>query len=142
MDGRSRQHVARACTQDQTVAGPGCAQGLPSFARRTVAELDTSVFIIPGDEVKNAQDRLVVLNRVDKSVVAVQRGIHREYVFVYAPKPKKRKQRQLQREASPPKPLERMNGAARRGKPGVAQRQGESSEQVGEGTILLRRKSG
>jgi hypothetical protein len=104
--------------------------------------LDTSVFIIPGDEVKNAQDRLVVLNRVDKSVVAVQRGIHREYVFVYAPKPKKRKQRQLQREASPPKPLERMNGAARRGKPGVAQRQGESSEQVGEGTILLRRKSG
>ena len=32
-----------------------------------VPELDTSVFIIPGDRVKNAQDRLVVLNRIARS---------------------------------------------------------------------------
>jgi integrase len=36
-----------------------------------VPELDTSVFIIP---VKNAQDRLVVLNRIARSVVEAQRG--------------------------------------------------------------------
>jgi hypothetical protein len=37
-----------------------------------VPELDTSVFIIPGDKVKNAQDRLVVLNRVAKSVCTTE----------------------------------------------------------------------
>jgi integrase len=41
-----------------------------------VPELDTSVFVIPGDKVKNAQDRLVVLNRVAKSVIEGQRGVH------------------------------------------------------------------
>ena len=46
-----------------------------------VPELDTSVFIIPGDRVKNAQDRLVVLNRIARSVVEAQRGRHPEYVF-------------------------------------------------------------
>ncbi|MEA1888323.1 MAG: site-specific integrase, partial [Pseudomonadota bacterium] len=34
-----------------------------------VPELDLSVFIIPGDKVKNTEDRLVVLNRVAKSVI-------------------------------------------------------------------------
>ena len=34
-----------------------------------VPELETSVFIIPGSGVKNGEDRLVVLNRVAKSVV-------------------------------------------------------------------------
>ena len=33
-----------------------------------VPELETSVFIIPGSGVKNGEDRLVVLNRVAKSV--------------------------------------------------------------------------
>jgi len=46
-----------------------------------VPELETSVFIIPGDRVKNAQDRLVVLNRMARSVVDAQRGQHPEYVF-------------------------------------------------------------
>ncbi len=41
-----------------------------------VPELDTSVFIIPGDRVKNAQDRLVVLNRIARSIVQAQRGQH------------------------------------------------------------------
>ena len=34
-----------------------------------VPELKTSVFIIPADRVKNRQDRLVVLNRVAKSII-------------------------------------------------------------------------
>jgi integrase len=34
-----------------------------------VAELETSVFIIPGEQVKNGEERLVVLNRVAKSVI-------------------------------------------------------------------------
>ncbi len=46
-------------------------------------ELDSSVFLIPGDRVKNGEDRLVVLNRVAASVVEERRGKHPEYVFTY-----------------------------------------------------------
>ncbi len=49
-----------------------------------VPELDTSVFIIPGSRVKNGDDRLVVLNRVARSVIEAQRGKHPEYVFAHA----------------------------------------------------------
>jgi len=48
-----------------------------------VPELDLSVFIIPGDKVKNTEDRLVVLNRVAKSVIDELRGMHPEHVFTY-----------------------------------------------------------
>ena len=54
-----------------------------------VPELNTSVFLIEGDKVKNGQDRLVVLNRVARSVIDSVRGQHPEYVFVRFPKPKK-----------------------------------------------------
>ena len=46
-----------------------------------------SVFIIPGDRVKNGEDRLVVLNKVAQNVIERQRGIHPEFVFVYKGKP-------------------------------------------------------
>ncbi len=46
-----------------------------------------SVFIIPGERVKNGNDRLVVLNREARAVIERQRGKHREYVFVYQDKP-------------------------------------------------------
>ena len=46
-----------------------------------------SVFIIPGELVKNAEDRLVVLNSVAKKVIERQRGKHPEFVFVYRGKP-------------------------------------------------------
>ncbi len=49
---------------------------------RKVPELETSVFVIPGDKVKNAEDRLVVLNRIARSAVEEARGMHPEYVFV------------------------------------------------------------
>jgi len=51
-----------------------------------VPELDTSVFLIPGENVKNGDERLVVLNRVAKSVIESQRGRHPEYVFAYPQK--------------------------------------------------------
>ena len=51
-----------------------------------VPELDTSVFIIPGDRVKNGEERLVVLNAVAKSVVDSVRGLHPVNVFIRAHK--------------------------------------------------------
>jgi integrase len=48
-----------------------------------VPELDTSVFLIPGNMVKNREDRLVVLNRIAKSVIEAVRGVHRDFVFTY-----------------------------------------------------------
>jgi integrase len=47
-----------------------------------VPELDTSVFLIPGRNVKNGEERLVVLNRVARSVIESQRGKHPDFVFV------------------------------------------------------------
>lgn len=46
-----------------------------------VPELETSVFIIPGENVKNGDDRLVVLNRIAKSEVDSRRGEHPSHVF-------------------------------------------------------------
>ena len=47
----------------------------------------TSVFIIPGTLIKNGDERLVVLNRIAKSVVEARRGISLTYVFTYKGKP-------------------------------------------------------
>jgi integrase len=47
-----------------------------------VPELDTSVFLLPGKNVKNGEERLVVLNRVARSVIESQRGKHPDLVFV------------------------------------------------------------
>jgi hypothetical protein len=48
-----------------------------------VPELKTSVFVIPGERIKNGEERLVVLNRVAKSVIDGQRDIHPVYVFAH-----------------------------------------------------------
>lgn len=48
-----------------------------------VPELGTSLFMIPGIQVKNQEERLVVLNRIAASVVEGLRGQHPEYVFAY-----------------------------------------------------------
>ncbi len=48
-----------------------------------IPELNTSVFIIPAHKVKNREDRLVVLNKVAKSVIDDARGQHPERVFTY-----------------------------------------------------------
>jgi Site-specific recombinase XerD len=47
----------------------------------------SSVFIIPGEGVKNGEDRLVVLNHVARAVVERQRGMHPKFVFTYRNKP-------------------------------------------------------
>lgn len=52
-----------------------------------VPTFGTSVFIIPGRYVKNADDRLVVLNRIAASVVETRRGSHPTHVFSYREKP-------------------------------------------------------
>jgi integrase len=52
-----------------------------------VPQLGTSVFIVPGDHVKNGDDRLIVLNRIATSVVEKQRGINPTHVFTYKGSP-------------------------------------------------------
>jgi integrase len=52
-----------------------------------IHELGTSVFIVPGQYVKNGDDRLIVLNRIASSVVEAQRGKHPTHVFSYKGKP-------------------------------------------------------
>ena len=52
-----------------------------------VPQLNTSVFIVPGQLVKNGDERLIVLNRVAKSVVESQRGTHPTHVFHFRGKP-------------------------------------------------------
>lgn len=54
-----------------------------------VPELGTSVFIIPGNRVKNGEDRLVVLNQVARSIIDSQRGVDPRYVFTYCPPARK-----------------------------------------------------
>jgi len=46
-----------------------------------IPELETSVFIVPQERVKNRQDRLVVLNSVARQVIEEVRGEHPKYVF-------------------------------------------------------------
>lgn len=53
-----------------------------------VPELSTSVFIIPKEIVKNDEDRIVVLNRVAKSVIEECRGQHPKRVFTWKRGPK------------------------------------------------------
>ena len=52
-----------------------------------IPEMDASVFLIPGELIKNREDRLIVLNRIAKSVVDSVRGQHSDYVFTYQSKP-------------------------------------------------------
>jgi integrase len=53
-----------------------------------VPEFNTSVFLIPAERVKNGEERLVVLNRVARSIVDSLRGKHSEFVFVQESKNK------------------------------------------------------
>ncbi|HEV8329797.1 MAG TPA: tyrosine-type recombinase/integrase [Steroidobacteraceae bacterium] len=54
-------------------------------------ELGTSVFIIPGQRVKNKEDRLIVLNSVARAAIDSVRGQDPTRVFVRIPKPLKTK---------------------------------------------------
>jgi integrase len=74
-------------------------------------ELNASVFIVPGDKVKNGQDRLIVLNRVARSVIDSVRGQHPVYVFARFPKPRKAKPG-CEPVIPPPVPVKTMNSTA------------------------------
>ena len=50
-------------------------------------QLGTSVFLVPGQRVKNGDERLVVLNRIARSVVDAQRGLHPTHVFHHRSRP-------------------------------------------------------
>jgi len=52
-----------------------------------VPPLKTFVFIVPGEFVKNGDERLVVLNDIAKSVVQARRGKNPTHVFAYKGKP-------------------------------------------------------
>jgi integrase len=52
-----------------------------------VPEIGESVFIIPRELVKNAEDKVVVLNVTGHKIIDRQRGKHLEYVFTYKGKP-------------------------------------------------------
>ena len=82
------KHLARmALFKVNTGCRDGEVCGLKWAWEVPVPELDTSVFLIPGAKVKNGDERLVVLNRVAKSVIDSVRGEHDEYVFVYRGRP-------------------------------------------------------
>ena len=52
-----------------------------------VPALGLSVFIIPNEQVKNGDERLVVLNSIAASVIQRQRGQDPQYVFTFRGKP-------------------------------------------------------
>jgi len=52
----------------------------------STSEID-SVFVIPGRYTKNGEDRLIVLNKIARSVIDNVRGCHPEYVFTYKNNP-------------------------------------------------------
>lgn len=48
-----------------------------------VPEIASSVFIISAERHKNGEERLVVLNRIARSIIDANRGLHPDYVFTY-----------------------------------------------------------
>lgn len=52
-----------------------------------VPEIGGSVFVIPAAQAKNHEERVVMLNRVAREVVARQRGKHPSRVFTYDGRP-------------------------------------------------------
>ena len=48
-----------------------------------VPELGCSVFVLPGTNTKNGDERVVVLNRIARRVLDAERGKHPEHVFTY-----------------------------------------------------------
>ncbi len=81
-------HLARMCLFK---VNTGCREqevcGLRWDWEVEVPELKTSVFIVPGARVKNREDRLVILNRIARSVIEEARDRHPEFVFTYRGRP-------------------------------------------------------
>lgn len=52
-----------------------------------IPELNTSVFVKPGNQVKNTEDRLIVLNSIAMSVINSRRNKNDDWVFTYRGEP-------------------------------------------------------
>lgn len=76
-----------------------------------VDSLDARVFIVPGEYVKNREDRLVVLNGVARSVVEQMRGRHPEFVFAYQ-RARRRDPSVYATTSAPMRPVETMHNTA------------------------------
>ncbi len=48
-----------------------------------IVELNISIFVIPAEDTKNGEERIVVLNSVAREVIEAQRGKHDVWVFPY-----------------------------------------------------------
>lgn len=48
-----------------------------------VPELSTHVVVLPASRTKNKRPRVVVLNRIVESIIAANRGRHKEFVFPF-----------------------------------------------------------
>lgn len=64
-----------------------------------IPELETSVFLIPKEKVKNREDRLVILNSIALAVMDEVRGEHEEFVFSRKGKPVQRMYNRAWRQA-------------------------------------------
>ena len=76
-----------------------------------VEALDAIVFVIPGEFVKNREDRLVVLNNEARDVVEQMRGRHPTYVFAYQ-RPRTRNPEVYAIPQKAPREIETMNNTA------------------------------
>jgi len=72
----------------------GCREGeicrLRWSQEYRLAALGVSVFVLSGEQVKNGEERVVLLNSVARSVIDGCRGQHPEFVFVYRKQPVER----------------------------------------------------
>lgn len=76
-----------------------------------VEALGASVFVIPGEFVKNREDRLVVLNNEAREVVEPMRGRHSRYVFAFQ-RPRTRSPDAYMTAQKAPRRIETMNNTA------------------------------
>ena len=53
----------------------------------SVPELNTTVFVLPEEQTKNGEERIVVLNRIARELLEAVRDEHPDYVFTYRGKP-------------------------------------------------------
>jgi integrase len=77
-------HIRRMCLfAVNTGLRNGEVCGLSWNDEVEIPELETSVFIIPKERIKNWEDRLVVLNSIARQVIEEVRGEHPTWVFTY-----------------------------------------------------------
>ena len=82
---RAARHILPTwpCSRSIPAAGLLRSAAFGGIGRSRYPKLGSSVFIVPGSSVKNGEERLVVLNRIAKSVIETRRGKHATHVFTF-----------------------------------------------------------